>query len=100
MITRNHEAAYNHFSVLWMYRCFRANRGTATKRGSAAKLETSAGNDFVFEKIIFQTSECFGACSEYYLVLDSSRYFKLHAPVVYSKTDLVRDVSREGYFEE
>jgi hypothetical protein len=55
-----------------------------------------------FEKIIYNTSHCFGSCPVYHLEIDNQRDIKLFAEVVYKKgLPLVsqEDTTKMGYFK-
>jgi hypothetical protein len=60
-----------------------------------------ANKKIKLEKIIFHTSECFGACPTYHLQVDGDKSLKLYAERVYRKDkgfSREQDTARTGYF--
>ncbi len=61
--------------------------------------ELAIDSSLKFEKIVFHTTECFGTCNVYHLQVDSSKMFKLHRQLVYSKViGIPMDTAIQGYF--
>lgn len=69
--------------------------------GHDARPDKQQAQQVSFEKIIFHTTKCNGACAVYHLQVDANKSLKLFAEKVY-KTDkgisLAHDSTKTGYF--
>lgn len=58
-----------------------------------------SADGFRFEKLVYHTSPCFGACPHYHMEITADKKIRLHNEMVMSKRMGTADNTKAGYFK-